>query len=146
MSSLNKVCLIGNVGKDPEVRRTNSGDTVVSFSMAMSESWRDKTSGDRKERTEWANIVIFNEGLCKIAEGYVKKGSKLYIEGALQTRRWQDQSGADRYTTEIVLQKYQGMLVLLSDRSAAGDQRQHEPAKARSTPRGDSPIDDEVPF
>ena len=119
MSSVNKAILVGSVGKDPEVRRTNSGDPIVSFSLATSENWRDKTSGERKERTTWHNVVIFNEGLAKIAESYVKKGSKLYIEGAIQTRKWQDQSGADRYTTEIVLQKYQGTLVLLSERSAS---------------------------
>ena len=151
MSSVNKAILVGSVGKDPEVRRTNSGDPIVSFSLATSDTWRDKESGERKERTVWHNIVIFNEGLAKIAESYVKKGSKLYIEGAIQTRKWQDQSGSDRYTTEIVLQKYQGMLVLLSDRSAAGDQRQHEPpshARPKSMnmqTRDEDPID-EVPF
>ena len=114
--SVNKVILIGNLGKDPEVRRLNSGDQVVSFSLATSESWRDKTSGERKERTEWHNIVIFNENLGKIAEQYCKKGSKIYIEGQIQTRKWQDQSGADRYTTEIVLQRFRGDLTLLDSR------------------------------
>ena len=111
--SVNKVILIGNLGKDPEVRRLNSGDQVVSFSLATSETWRDKTSGERKERTEWHNIVIFNENLGKIAEQYCKKGSKVYIEGQLQTRKWQDQSGADKYTTEVVLQRFRGELTLL---------------------------------
>ena len=154
MSSVNKAILVGSVGKDPEVRRTNSGDPIVSFSLATSENWRDKTSGERKERTTWHNVVIFNEGLAKIAESYVKKGSKLYIEGAIQTRKWQDQSGADRYTTEIVLQKYQGMLVLLSDRSAAGDQRREPDRPAGNSQRQsvtrpsqeDEPIDDSIPF
>ena len=111
--SVNKAILIGNLGKDPEVRRLNSGDQVVSFSLATSETWRDKTSGERKERTEWHNVVIFNENLGKIAEQYCKKGSKIYIEGQIQTRKWQDQSGADRYTTEIVLQRFRGELTLL---------------------------------
>ena len=158
MSGLNKVMLIGNVGKDPEVRRLNSGDPVVSFSLATSETWRDKSTGERMERTEWHNIVIFNEGLCKIAEEYVKKGSKLFVEGKMQTRKWQDQSGADRYTTEIVLQKYQGMLVLLSDRSAGASEPDHRRlerpreddlrgAHARPRSRESGPIiDDDIPF
>ena len=100
--SVNKVILVGNLGKDPEVRRLNSGDQVVNFSVATSETWRDKNSGERKERTEWHNVVIFNENLGKVAEQYCKKGTKVYVEGQLQTRKWQDQSGADRYTTEVV--------------------------------------------
>ena len=111
--SVNKVILVGNLGKDPEVRRLNSGDQVVSFSVATSETWRDKTSGERKERTEWHNIVIFNENLGKVAEQYCKKGTKVYLEGQLQTRKWQDQSGNDRYTTEVVLQRFRGELQLL---------------------------------
>ena len=111
--SVNKVILVGNLGKDPEVRRLNSGDQVVSFPVATSETWRDKTSGERKERTEWHNVVIFNENLGKVAEQYCKKGTKVYLEGQLQTRKWQDQSGADRYTTEVVLQRFRGELQLL---------------------------------
>ena len=111
--SVNKVILVGNLGKDPEVRRLNSGDQVVNFSVATSETWRDKTSGERKERTEWHNVVIFNENLGKVAEQYCKKGTKVYVEGQLQTRKWQDQSGADRYTTEVVLQRFRGELQLL---------------------------------
>ena len=111
--SVNKVILVGNLGKDPEVRRLNSGDQVVNFSVATSETWRDKNSGERKERTEWHNVVIFNENLGKVAEQYCKKGTKVYIEGQLQTRKWQDQSGADRYTTEVVLQRFRGELQLL---------------------------------
>ena len=157
-ASLNEVQLIGNLAADPEVRRLNSGDQVVSMRIATSETWRDKNSGDRKERTEWHSIVIFNDGIGKIAEQYCKKGSRVFIRGAIQTRKWQDQSGADRYTTEIVLQKYQGMLVLLSDRSAAGTQYQHDPDRPiAGTPsharpksmnmqtRDEDPID-EVPF
>jgi single-strand DNA-binding protein len=116
--SVNKVILLGNLGRDPEVRRLNSGSPVVNLRVATSESWRDKTTGERQERTEWHNVVIFNENLAKVAEQYLKKGSKVYIEGQLQTRKWQDQSGADKYTTEVVLQRFRGELTLL-DR--AGD-------------------------
>ena len=111
--SVNKVILVGNLGKDPDVRRLNSGDQVVSFPVATSETWRDKTSGERKEKTEWHNVVIFNEPLGKVAEQYCKKGTKVYLEGQLQTRKWQDQSGNDRYTTEVVLQRFRGELQLL---------------------------------
>jgi single-strand DNA-binding protein len=117
--SVNKVILVGNLGRDPEVRRLNSGQSVVNLRVATSESWRDKTSGERQERTEWHNVVIYNENLGKIAEQYLKKGSKVYVEGQLQTRKWQDQaSGQDKYTTEVVLQRFRGELTLL-DR--AGD-------------------------
>jgi single-strand DNA-binding protein len=116
--SVNKVILVGNLGRDPEVRRLNSGAPVVNLRVATSESWRDKNSGERQERTEWHNVVIFNENLAKVAEQYLKKGSKVYIEGQLQTRKWQDQSGQDKYTTEVVLQRFRGELTLL-DR--AGD-------------------------
>lgn len=114
--SVNKVILVGNLGKDPEVRRLNSGDPVVNFTLATSETWRDKNSGDRKEKTEWHNIVIFNDNLAKVAEQYLKKGMKVYVEGQLQTRKWQDQQGQDRYTTEIVLQKFRGELQMLDSR------------------------------
>ena len=114
--SVNKVILIGNVGKDPKVSRLNSGDQVVSFPVATSETWRDKASGERKERTEWHNVVIFNENLGKVAEQYCKKGTKVYIEGQLQTRKWTDQSGAEKYTTEVVLQRFRGELTLLDSR------------------------------
>jgi single-strand DNA-binding protein len=116
--SVNKVILVGNLGRDPEVRRLNNGSSVVNLRVATSESWRDKTSGERQERTEWHNVVIYNENLGKVAEQYLKKGSKVYVEGQLQTRKWQDQSGADKYTTEVVLQRFRGELTLL-DR--AGD-------------------------
>ena len=117
MSSLNKVTLIGNVGKEPEVRRMANGNMVVNFSVATSERWNDKQSGEKREKTEWHRVVIFNEGLAKVAEQYVHKGSKIYIEGQLQTRKWQDQSGTDRYSTEVVLQQYRGALVLLDSKS-----------------------------
>ncbi|MBN9064416.1 MAG: single-stranded DNA-binding protein [Rhizobiales bacterium 65-9] len=118
--SLNKVMLIGNLGRDPEVRRLNSGEPVVNFSVATSETWRDKASGERKERTEWHNIVIFNENLAKVAEQYIKKGTKVYIEGQLQTREYQDKDGNQRKTTEIVLQRYRGELTILSGRGEQG--------------------------
>ena len=114
--SVNKVILVGNLGADPEIRRLNSGDPVVNMRIATSESWRDKQSGERKEKTEWHNVVIFNDQLAKVAEQYLKKGAKVYIEGQIQTRKWQDQTGNDRYTTEIVLQKYRGELQMLDAR------------------------------
>jgi single-strand DNA-binding protein len=119
--SVNKVILVGNLGADPEVRRLNSGDPVVNLRIATSESWRDKNSGDRKEKTEWHNVVIFNDNLAKVAEQYLKKGMKVYIEGQLQTRKWQDQSGQDRYTTEVVLQKFRGELQMLDARGQGGE-------------------------
>jgi single-strand DNA-binding protein len=114
--SVNKVIIVGNLGRDPEVRSFQNGGKVVNLRIATSETWRDKASGERKERTEWHSVAIFNEGLAKIAEQYLKKGSKVYIEGQLETRKWQDQSGADRYTTEIVLRNYGGTLTLLDSR------------------------------
>ncbi len=119
--SVNKVILVGNLGKDPEVRRLNSGDQVVNFTLATSENWRDKTSGERKEKTEWHNVVIFNENLGKVVEQYCKKGSKVYVEGQLQTRKWQDKDGNDRFTTEIVLQRFRGELTLLDSRGGGAD-------------------------
>lgn len=114
--SVNKVILVGNLGADPEVRRLGSGDPVVNLRIATSESWRDKNSGERKEKTEWHSVVIFNDNLAKVAEQYLKKGMKVYLEGALQTRKWQDQTGNDRYSTEIVLQKFRGELQMLDSR------------------------------
>src|ERR1700756_564970 len=111
--SVNKVILIGNLGKDPEVRRMQDGRPVVNLSVATSDSWRDKATGERRERTEWHRVVIFNENLCRIAEQYLKKGSKVYLEGSLQTRKWQDQSGQDRYSTEVVLQGFSCQLPML---------------------------------
>jgi single-strand DNA-binding protein len=117
--SVNKVILIGNLGKDPEVRRTQDGRPIVNLTVATSETWRDKNTSERKERTEWHRVVIFNEGLCKVAEQYLKKGSKVYLEGQLQTRKWQDQQGQDRYSTEVVLQGFNSQLTML-DRAGAG--------------------------
>ncbi len=120
--SVNKVILVGNLGKDPDIRSLNSGDRVANLSLATSETWRDKMSGERKEKTEWHRVVIFNENLVKVAESYLKKGAKVYIEGSLQTRKYTDQSGAERYSTEIVLQKFRGELTMLDGKGEGGGQ------------------------
>lgn len=138
--SVNKVILIGNLGADPEVREFSNGGKVVNLRIATSETWKDKQSGERKEKTEWHTVSIFNEALGKVAASYLKKGSKVYIEGQLETRKWQDQNGADRYSTEIVLRQFRGELTLLDGRSAAS-----EPASSASVPAARD-IDDEVPF
>ena len=161
--SINKVILIGNLGKDPEVRRLNSGDPVVNFTLATNETWRDKNSGERKEKTEWHNIVIYNENLGKIVEQYCKKGTKVYLEGQIQSRKYTDQSGTEKYITEIVLQRFRGDLQLLDSRGG-GDARDSFPddAGSRSFGRpssagdrgpalsggggGAGPIDDDIPF
>lgn len=153
--SVNKVILVGNLGRDPEVRRMTNGGSVVNLRIATSESWRDKASGERKERTEWHNVVIYNENLGKIAEQYLKKGSKVYIEGQLQTRKWQDQSGQEKYTTEVVLQAFRGEITILSDKAdnEAATAPAKEPAKpsyAAASGRNDgglaNELDDEIPF
>ncbi|MDM7851448.1 single-stranded DNA-binding protein [Pseudochrobactrum kiredjianiae] len=118
--SVNKVILVGNLGADPEIRRLNSGEPVANLRIATSESWRDRQSGERKDKTEWHSVVIFNENLAKVAEQYLKKGAKVYIEGQLQTRKWTDQQGNDKYTTEIVLQKFRGELQMLDSRGEGG--------------------------
>lgn len=118
--SVNKVILIGNLGADPEVRTMNNGNKVVNLRLATNESWRDKSSGERREKVEWHRVVIFNENLGRIAEQYLKKGAKVYIEGQIQTRKWQDQSGQDKYSTEVVLQQYRGELTMLDGRSGGG--------------------------
>jgi single-strand DNA-binding protein len=120
--SVNKVILVGNLGKDPEVRRTGNGDPVVNLRIATSETWRDKASGERKEKTEWHSVVIFNENLSKVAEQYLRKGSKVYIEGQLQTRKWTDQQGQERYSTEIVLQRFRGELTILDSRGGGASE------------------------
>jgi single-strand DNA-binding protein len=146
--SVNKVILVGNLGRDPEVRRLTSGDPVVNLSVATSESWRDKASGERKERTEWHRVVIFNENLAKVAEQYLRKGSKVYVEGAIQTRKYTDKDGAEKYTTEIVLQKYRGELTMLDGRGDSD--RSERPAMAGASEGGRSferaELDDEIPF
>ena len=118
--SVNKVILVGNLGADPEIRRTQDGRPIANLRVATSENWRDKNTGERREKTEWHRVVIFNEGLCKVAEQYLKKGSKVYIEGALQTRKWTDQSGQEKYSTEIVLQGFNSVLTMLDGRSGGG--------------------------
>lgn len=145
--SVNKVIIIGNLGKDPEVRSFQNGGKVVNLNIATSETWKDKQTGERKERTEWHKVSILNEGIAKVAEQYLRKGSKVYIEGQLETRKWQDQSGADRYSTEIVLRPYNGSLTLLDGRSAGGDDRQQggSGGDSRGAASGGA-VDDEIPF
>jgi single-strand DNA-binding protein len=118
--SVNKVILVGNLGRDPEIRRLGSGDPVCNLRIATSESWKDKASGERKEKTEWHSVVIYNENLSRVAEQYLRKGSKVYIEGQLQTRKWADQSGVEKYTTEVVLQRFRGELTILDGRGGGG--------------------------
>jgi single-strand DNA-binding protein len=161
--SVNKVILIGNLGADPEIRRTQDGRPIANLRVATSESWKDKNTGERREKTEWHRVVIFNENLCRIAEQYLKKGSKVFIEGALQTRKWQDQSGQDRYSTEVVLQGFRGELTLLDragsgsgggdfgsddaggDFGSPGPTRKVAAAAAAGGSRGGD-MDDEIPF
>jgi single-strand DNA-binding protein len=150
--SVNKVILIGNLGRDPEVRHTNDGLPIVNMSLATSESWRDRTSGERRERTEWHRVVIFNEKLGEVAQKYLRKGSKVYIEGQLQTRKWTDQQGVEKYSTEVVLQRYRGELTMLDTRSGGGESygesyggsQGAQPAAAPAGPGDD--LDDEIPF
>jgi single-strand DNA-binding protein len=157
--SVNKVILVGNLGKDPEVRHTQDGKAIVSFSIATTESWRDKSSGERKEKTEWHRIVVFNEGIAKVAEQYLKKGSSVYIEGSLQTRKWTDKDGAEKYTTEIVLQNYGGTLTMLGGKPGSGGGDSYgggdefgssspmdRPRSAAKPANFARDLDDEVPF
>lgn len=147
-SSLNKVMLIGNLGADPEVRSFANGGRVCNLRIATSESWKDKNTGERKERTEWHTVAIFSEGLVGVAERYLKKGSKVYLEGQLQTRKWQDQSGNDRYSTEVVLQGMGGTLTML-DGASGGDGRGESKQSYSNTPAGGdryADLDDDIPF
>ncbi len=137
-ASVNKVILIGNLGADPEIRRTQDGRPIVNLRIATSETWRDKSTGERKEKTEWHRVVIWNEGLCKIAEQYLAKGSKVYIEGALQTRKWQDKDGQDKYSTEVVIQAFGGALTMLDGKS-------DNAPPSRVAGKGDD-MNDDVPF
>jgi single-strand DNA-binding protein len=146
--SVNKVILIGNLGADPEVRRTQDGRAIASLRVATTESWRDKATGERRERTEWHRVVILNEGLAKIAERYLKKGSRVYLEGRLQTRRWTDKDNVERYTTEVVLQGYNSQLALL-DRAGSRDSSEPEPRPEPAVAdAGDAGVglDDDIPF
>ena len=160
--SVNKVILVGNLGKDPEIRSTQGGTEIASFSIATSESWKDKSTGERKEKTEWHNIVVFNPQLVGIVKSYVKKGSKLYIEGALQTRKWQDKDGHDRYSTEVVLQNYNGTLTMLDGKSGGSESSSYSGSSSSASSSysnsgstfGQMPaskpaselMDDEIPF
>jgi single-strand DNA-binding protein len=156
--SVNKVILVGNLGADPEIRSLNSGDRVANLRVATSETWRDKSSGERKEKTEWHRVVIFNDNLVKVAEQYLRKGSKIYLEGSIQTRKWADQSGVEKFSTEIVLQKFRGELTMLDgrgDNESAGEGGGYSggfssgpKAQQASAPREDfsADLDDEIPF
>jgi len=161
--SVNKVILVGNLGKDPEIRRTQDGRPIANLSVATSETWRDKATGERKEKTEWHRVVIFNEGLAKIAEQYLKKGAKVYVEGALQTRKWTDQSGAEKYSTEVVLQGFNSVLTMLDGRGGgsgggfgdeaggdfgAGSPSSAPPRRVAAAGAGgrNSDMDDDIPF
>lgn len=145
--SVNKVILVGNLGADPDVRQTKDGRPVVNLSVATSETWRDKNSGERREKTEWHRVVVFSDGLCKIAEQYLRKGSKVYLEGQLQTRKWTDDSGNDRYTTEVVLQNYGGTLTMLDTRGGGGSSMDGGSGGDFLPPSGGgSGIDDDIPF
>ncbi len=166
--SVNKVILVGNLGKDPEVRTTQDGSKIVNFTLATSETWNDRASGERKERTEWHRVVVFNDRIGEVAEKYLRKGRKVYVEGALQTRKWTDQSGQEKYTTEVVIGRFRGELVLIDSNrgeeggtgESGGGYRSERPAVARSgggggggggapswdAPKGGGELDDEVPF
>jgi single-strand DNA-binding protein len=169
--SVNKVILVGNVGKDPEVRNAQDGTKIVNFSLATSETWNDRASGERKERTEWHRVVVFNDRIADVVEKYIRKGSKVYVEGALQTRKWTDQSGQEKYTTEVVIGKFRGELTMLDTKGGGdggmagegGGYGRERPAPARTPARagaaagggggaqwepsrGGGDLDDEIPF
>ena len=154
--SVNKVILVGNLGRDPEVRHTNDGNPIVNLSVATSESWRDRNSGERRERTEWHRVVIFNERLGEVAQKFLQKGSKVYLEGQLATRKWTDQQGAEKYTTEVVLNRFRGELTMLDSRSGGGEfggGTEYGDAGAGASPTGGGPapsgggdLDDDIPF
>lgn len=150
MASLNKVCLLGNLGRDPEVRSTQAGVKIANLNLATSESWKDRNTGERREKTEWHRVVIFAEPLVKLAENFLRKGSRLYLEGKLQTRKWTDQAGQEKYSTEVVLEQFNSRIVLLDQRrddERGGEREERDPAQpgaAYGAPRGD--LDDEIPF
>ena len=144
--AVNKVILIGNLGKDPEIRNTQGGGKIVSFTLATSESWNDKASGERKERTEWHRIVVFNEQIAEVAEKYLKKGAKVYVEGQLQTRKWTDQAGVERYSTEIVLARFKGEMTMLSSTNAGDRTPRSDTDNPGYLPRSGSDLDGDIPF
>jgi len=143
--SVNKVILVGNLGRDPETRTFQNGGKIVNLRIATSETWKDKQTGEKKERTEWHSVAITNEGLARVAEQYLRKGTKVYIEGQIETRKWQDQSGADRYSTEIVLRPYRGEMVILDGGNQRGDAPNDDPPPAQPA-RVSADFDDEIPF
>ncbi len=146
--SINKVILIGNLGKDPEVRKTQDGKSIVNFSVATSETWKDRNTGERREKTEWHRVVVFNEGLARIAEQYLRKGSKVYVEGQLQTRKWTDQGGQEKYTTEVVLQGFNSTLTMLDGRREGGGGGDFGGGSGGAPSSGGQSfeLDDEIPF
>lgn len=149
MSSVNKVILVGNLGADPEIRTTQDGRKIANFSLATSESWKDKNTGERKSKSEWHRVAVFSEGLVKIVESYVKKGSKIYVEGKLQTRKWTDNNGVEKYSTEVVLQGFNATITLLDSKGDNAAQQQHSEAKGNAY-QSDSfnadDLDDSIPF
>ena len=153
--SVNKVILVGNLGRDPEIRTLNSGERVANLSLATSETWRDKNSGERKEKTEWHRVVIFNDNIVKVAENYLKKGSTVYVEGSLQTRKWTDQAGVEKYSTEVVVQKFKGELTMLGGRDGGGGRSSDDDyssgfstggANKPSGPKESYDLNDDIPF
>jgi|TARA_R110000824_G_scaffold308609_2_gene496050 single-strand DNA-binding protein len=147
--SINKVILIGNLGRDPEIKHTSDGRPIANLSIATTESWRDKSSGERKEKTEWHRVVIFDEKICEVAQKYLTKGSTVYLEGALQTRKWTDQQGVEKYSTEVVLQRFSGKLTMLGgkgDAVPASQQADPNAAGGNTDPGGAPDLDDEIPF
>ena len=146
MSSLNKVTLIGNLGKDPEIKTTGDGKEIANFSIATSETWKDKTTGEKKDKTEWHRVVCFNEGLTRVIKSYVKKGSKIYVEGQLQTRKWTNQEGQEVYTTEVILQNYNSSLILLDSKGDNAPQGANSASVVNKPEFKKEELDDEIPF
>lgn len=145
--SVNKVILIGNLGRDPEIRHTNDGSPIANLSVATSETWRDKTSGERREKTEWHRVVIFDDKICEVAQKHLRKGSTVYLEGSLQTRKWTDQQGVEKFTTEVILQRFSGKMTMLGGRSNEdGGGRTVDPNAAGASNPGGGGLDDEIPF
>ena len=145
-SSLNKVVLIGNLGRDPEIRSTNDGKEIANLTIATSESWKDKMTGEKKEKTEWHRVVIFSEGLVSVVKNYTKKGSKIYIEGSLQTRKWVDNTGQEKYTTEVVLQNFNSQLILLDSKGSGSGPSDSTNTRKTENSFDHSDLDDEIPF
>ena len=145
-SSLNKVVLIGNLGRDPEFRSTNNGKEIATFTMATSDSWKDRLTGEKKEKTEWHRVVVFNEGLVKVIKNYLKKGNKIYLEGSLQTRKWVDTSGQDKYSTEIILQNFNANLILLDSKSSGENLPESKQVTDVNNDFDYSELDDNIPF